>query len=97
MMGASDWGRPSGFGRDTVESCCSIDVNRLQRRGCLTPGWWGTLADVWRVRRRAVHVLSAPARPGAAFRGRGEKCLNAPLRVTECPRNLLCVQNQGEQ
>jgi hypothetical protein len=31
--------RRSGWGRGTVEDCCSIDVNRLHREGCLTPGW----------------------------------------------------------
>jgi hypothetical protein len=34
-------GRPSGWGRDTVESCRSIDVNRLHKAGCLAPGWRG--------------------------------------------------------
>lgn len=40
-MGGFGSGRPSGSGRDTVEACRSIDVNRLHRAGCLTPGWWG--------------------------------------------------------
>lgn len=40
-MGGFGSGRPSGYGRDTVESCRSIDVNRLHREGCLRPGWWG--------------------------------------------------------
>ena len=40
-MGGYGSGRPSGFGRDTVESCRSIDVNRLHREGCLEPGWRG--------------------------------------------------------
>jgi hypothetical protein len=29
------------LGRDTVESCRSIDVNRLHKEGCLQPGWSG--------------------------------------------------------
>lgn len=37
-MGGLGSGRPSGSGRDTVESCRSLDVNRLQKTGCLTPG-----------------------------------------------------------
>ena len=37
-MGGFGSGRRSGFGRDTVESCRSLDVNRLHREGCLTPG-----------------------------------------------------------
>jgi hypothetical protein len=40
-MGGFGSGRPSGSGRDTVESCRSIDVNRLHKAGCLRPGWWG--------------------------------------------------------
>jgi hypothetical protein len=35
-------GRRSGSGRDTVEACRSIDVNELQRGGCLRAGWIGT-------------------------------------------------------
>ncbi len=37
-MGGFGSGRRSGFGRDTVESCRSLDVNRLHREGCITPG-----------------------------------------------------------
>jgi hypothetical protein len=40
-MGGLGSGRPSGSGRSTVESCRSIDVNRLRREGCLRPGWSG--------------------------------------------------------
>jgi hypothetical protein len=40
-MGGYGSGRPSGFGCNTVESCRSIDVNRLHREGCLEPGWRG--------------------------------------------------------
>jgi hypothetical protein len=40
-MGGIGSGRPSGFGRDSVESCRSIDVNRLHREGCLRSGWCG--------------------------------------------------------
>ena len=40
-MGGFGSGRPSGYGRDTVEGCRSIDVNRLHREGCLRPGWSG--------------------------------------------------------
>jgi hypothetical protein len=41
MMGGLGSGRPSGSGRDTVEACRSIDVNRLHKAGCLRPGWVG--------------------------------------------------------
>ena len=40
-MGGFGSGRLGGFGRDTVESCRSIDVNRLHKTGCLVPGWRG--------------------------------------------------------
>lgn len=40
-MGGIGSGRPSGFGSNTVECNRSIDVNRLQKEGCLTPGWIG--------------------------------------------------------
>ena len=40
-MGGFGSGRPGGSGRDTVESCRSLDVNRLHRAGCLAPGWFG--------------------------------------------------------
>ena len=41
-MGGFGSGRPSGSGRIKVESCRSIDVNRLHRDGCLHPGWVGS-------------------------------------------------------
>lgn len=37
-MGGVGSGRPSGSGRDTVEACRSLDVNRLHREGCLRSG-----------------------------------------------------------
>ena len=40
-MGGIGSGRPGGFGRDKVENCRSIDVNRLHREGCLRAGWSG--------------------------------------------------------
>jgi hypothetical protein len=40
-MGGLGSGRPSSGGRDKVEECRSIDVNRLHREGCLRPGWAG--------------------------------------------------------
>ena len=40
-MGGIGSGRSSGYGRATVDACRSIDVNRLHRDGCLTPGWYG--------------------------------------------------------
>jgi hypothetical protein len=40
-MGGLGSGRRSGSGRATVEGCRSIDVNEMQRAGCLEPGWVG--------------------------------------------------------
>jgi hypothetical protein len=41
-MGGFGSGRPSGGGREVVEACRSLDVDRLQRAGCLRPGWSGS-------------------------------------------------------
>ena len=41
IMGGFGSGRPSGSGRGKVETCRSLDVNRLHRAGCLAPGWVG--------------------------------------------------------
>jgi hypothetical protein len=41
MMGGFGSGRLSGSGRDAVEACRSLDVNRLRREGCLCAGWVG--------------------------------------------------------
>jgi len=43
MMGGFGSGRPSGSGRNKVEGCRSIDVNRLQKMGCLRADWTGGL------------------------------------------------------
>jgi hypothetical protein len=40
-MGGFGSGRPSGSGRDTVDSARCLDVNQLHRAGCLKPGWCG--------------------------------------------------------
>jgi hypothetical protein len=40
-MGGFGSERPSGSGRVKVESCRSLDVNRLHREGCLRAGWIG--------------------------------------------------------
>ena len=41
-MGGFGSGRPSSTGRDKVEDHRSIDVNDLQRKGCLKAGWSGS-------------------------------------------------------
>jgi hypothetical protein len=40
-MGGFGSGRTAGMGYDTVESCRSIDMNRLHQEGCLSPAWQG--------------------------------------------------------
>lgn len=40
-MGGFGSGRPVGVGRDKVEFCRSLDVNRVQKTGCLSAGWSG--------------------------------------------------------
>jgi hypothetical protein len=40
-MGGLGSGRTSGGGRTTVESCRSLDINRLRKVGVLTHGWSG--------------------------------------------------------
>ena len=42
-MGGFGSGRPSGSGRDRLEDCRFIDVNQLNRKGCLRPGCAGDL------------------------------------------------------
>src|SRR5262245_104335 len=41
-MGGVGSGRRSGFGRDTVESCRSLDANQLHRAGYLDAGRSGS-------------------------------------------------------
>ncbi len=53
-MGGIGSGRPAGRGRDPVESCRSIDVNRMHQEGCLSPGW----RVGWQWTREGVKVAS---------------------------------------
>jgi hypothetical protein len=53
-MGGLGSGRPSGSGCETVESCCSLDVDQLHRAGCLWPGWCGS----WQWTRDGERVAS---------------------------------------
>ena len=52
VMGGLGSGRPSGAGRDKVEACRSIDINRLHKTGCLGVGWSG----VWQWTRDGERV-----------------------------------------
>ena len=60
-MGGFGSGPPSGSGRSTVEACRPIDVNRLQREGCLRPGWYGG----WQWKREGENVASINLRSEA--------------------------------
>ena len=60
-MGGLGSGRPSGSGRDTVEACRSLDVNRLHREGCLRAGWVGG----WQWSRDGEQVASISLRAEA--------------------------------
>ena len=57
-MGGLGSGRPSGSGRAKVESCRSLDVNRLHREGCLRSGWTGA----WQWTRDGQRVASISLR-----------------------------------
>jgi hypothetical protein len=70
MMGGFGSGRPSGSGRGRVESCRSVDVNRLHTAGCLRPGWSGE----WQWTRDGEKVAWISLRAGAS-------CLNLIYRV----------------
>lgn len=60
-MGGFGSGRPGGWGRETVEGCRSIDVNRLRMEGCLRPGWRGG----WQWTRDGERVAWISLRAGA--------------------------------
>ena len=47
--------------RDKVESCCSIDVNRLHKMGCLRDGWAGGLQRISDGEKGALINLRAEA------------------------------------
>lgn len=58
-MGGSGSGRYSGLGRSTVEDNRSLDVNWLNRAGCLADGWhggWNWMRDGERV--ASINVAS---------------------------------------
>ncbi len=60
-MGGLGSGRSSGWGRDKVEGCRSIDVNRLHKDGALRAGWAGS----WQWTRNGERVASIDLRAEA--------------------------------
>lgn len=61
VMGGFGSGRPGGSGRDTVEACRSLDVNRLRAAGRLAPGRSGG----WQWTRDGEQVASITLRAEA--------------------------------
>jgi hypothetical protein len=58
-MGGFGSGRPEGYGRNKVEACCSIDVNRLHREGCLVTGYRGS--RTWHIDGERIAAISVRA------------------------------------
>jgi hypothetical protein len=58
VMGGFGSGRRSGSGRDTVEACRSLDVNRLHRASCLHAGsigsWQGEVLPWFDARKKEL-------------------------------------------
>jgi hypothetical protein len=70
-MGGFGSGQPSGAGRTTVDAYRSIDVNRLQREGCLRPGYsggWQWTRDGERV--ASIHIRRDRDRVVLSYRAR---------------------------
>jgi hypothetical protein len=61
IVGGIGSGRLSGSGRDTVEACRTLDINRLHREGCLRAGWLGG----WQWTRDGKQVASISLRAEA--------------------------------
>ena len=89
-MGGFGSGRPSGSGRDKVEYHRSLDVNRLHKTGCLTPGWtggWQWTQDGERV--ATINLRAEADRLHLSYRIRiagGEwESIEEPVRVVRVP------------
>jgi len=89
-MGGFGSGRPSGSGRDKVEYSRSIDVNRLHKAGCLTPGWtrgWQWTQDGEKV--ASINLRAEPDRLHLSYRVRiagGEwESIEEPVRIVRAP------------
>ena len=89
-MGGFGSGRPSGSGRDKVEYSRSIDVNRLNKAGCLTPGWtrgWQWTQDGEKV--ASINLRAEPDRLHLSYRVRiagGEwESIEEPVRIVRVP------------
>ena len=89
-MGGLGSGRGSGLGRETVEDCGSIDVNRLHKAGCLRPGR-SVDGNGHATGRRSPRSL-CPTQPPSSARRRAVSavCPRAILRLDPVPKAHKC-------
>jgi len=85
VLGGIGSGRLSGFGSNTVECNRSIDASRLQKEGCLAPGWTGNWA--WKCDDERVALISLQMEESALllkynFRRYGEEWESVIERVS---------------
>ena len=90
-MGGFGSGRPSGSGRDTVEACRSLDVNRLHREGCLRAGWCGRLAMDPRRRAGRIDQPARRGRPAASHLSRAHRRRRLGGRGRDRPHRPRCL------
>src|SRR5829696_8250535 len=100
-MGGLGSGRPGGSRRNTVESCRSLDVNRLQRTGCLEPGRagsWQWTRDgervAWinlRAEADRLHLWYRVRLAGEEWRARSGRMCARPSALSACPAALGAV------
>jgi len=88
-MGGFGSGRPSGFGRDTVESCRSIDVNRLHLsyRVRVAGGDWEDVAETVRISCRFGGTRPYFICPGVV---NGIPCCQRVVKLHGSGRYFLC-------
>lgn len=89
-MGGFGSGRPAGLGRDTVESYRSIDVNSLNKAGCLRAGWSGGrhwMRDGEKV--ASINLRAEPDRLNLSYRvrisGGGWENIEETVRIVRVP------------
>ena len=89
-MGGLGSGRSGYGGRTTVDECRLLDVNRLNRKGCLSPGWVGS----WQWTRDGERVASIRMQAGEnkivlSYRWRADggdwKDVEEPVAVIRAP------------
>ena len=78
-MGGIGSGRPAQEDRVTAESCRALDVNQLNRAGCLKPGW----AGAWGWAQDGEQVASVRLRAEEGPPGRGSCRLSFQLGFSD--------------